>query len=96
MAMVFGAFELNVSMLFLGNGVFSLMKNQQTGAIDFQNFSKQFQALEQYYDISHIFVDGQSLKQRELSQENLLIPVAVIKNDEITRLLHNQDVIITN
>ena len=96
MAMVFGAFELNVSMLFLGDGLFSLMKNQQTQGIGFQNFSRQYRALEQYYGIRHIFVDRDSLEKRELSRKNLLIPVAVINRNEIKRLFHEQDVIINN
>ena len=96
MAMVFGAFELNVSMLFLGNGVFSLMKNQQPDTIGFYNFSRQYRALEQYYDIRDIYVDRASLEESELSQESLLIPVTVINYDEIQALLRKQDVILTN
>lgn len=96
MAMVFGAFELKVSMLFLGNGVFCLMKNQQTQAIGLQNFSRQYRALDQYYDIRDIFVDRESLEKRELSLDDLLIPVTVIHHDEIKRLLHEQDVLINN
>ena len=96
MAMVFGAFELNVSMLFLGNGVFSLVKNQQSGTIGFHNFSRQYRALEQYYDIRDNYVDLASLEKSGLSEEDLLIPVAVINFDEIQALLREQDVIIAN
>ncbi len=96
MAMVFGAFELKVSMLYLGNGVFNLVKNQQTQAIGFYNFSKQYLALEQYYDIENIFVDRDSMNERALYTEDLLIPVAVIDFSQIQTLLHEQDVIINN
>lgn len=96
MAMVFGAFELNVSLLFLGNGVYSIMKNQQAQAIGYQNFSKQYLALEQYYDISSIYVDRESLEIREVHPENLLIPAILLDHGQINELLHEQDFIIGN
>ena len=96
MAMVFGAFELNVSMLFINDGVFSIVKNQQPEAIGFVNFSKQYSALGKYYDIKQIYVDQHSLKQRALVQDNLLIPVTVLDQGALTRLMHEQDFIINN
>ena len=96
MAMVFGAFELNVSMLFLDNGVFSLMKNQQTQSIGFQNFAKQYQALEQFYDVRQIYIDQHSLEKRELTLEQFLIPVKVLDHNAIKKLMRDQDFIINN
>ena len=96
MAMVFGAFELNVSMLFLDNGVYSLMKNQETKAIGFQNFAKQYQALEQYYDIREIYVDKYSLEKRMLKPDQLMIPVRLLDRSALKNLMHGQDFIINN
>ena len=96
MAMVFGAFEVNVSMLFMGNGIFSLMKNQHTQEIGLQNFSKQYRSLEQYYEISNIYVDQHSLEIRALSPDNLLIPVVTLDHIEINTLMHEQDFIINS
>lgn len=94
--MVYGAFELDVSMLFMGDGVYTLLKNQNPGAIGMQNFPKQYQSLEKYYDISGIYVDRLSLEQRALEPSNLLVSATMIGRDAIKALLKNQDAIINN
>jgi tRNA 2-thiouridine synthesizing protein C len=96
MAMVFGAFELNVSMLFMKDGVFALLKNQDSRAIGMQNFSRQYHSLAQYYDIREIYVDRFSMEQRALTPDDLLISVRLINRDEMKALLQNQDAIINN
>ena len=95
MAMVFGAFEQHVSMLFMDEGVFSLLAGQQTDVIGFEDFSKIYRSLDKYYDIKDVYVDQQSLSARNVNPENLLIPVRVIDQTQIDVLLRNQDFILS-
>ncbi len=95
MAMVFGAFEQQVSMLFIDDGVFSLMADQRTHTIGFEDFSKMYLSLEKYYEIKDIFVEEQSMISRNLSPERLLIPVQVIDHGQIDALMREQDFILS-
>ncbi len=95
MAMVFGAFEQQVSMLFMDEGVFSLIADQQTGAIGFEDFSKTYRSLDKYYDIKEVYIDQQSLTARNLDVEKLIIPVQLVDQAQIDVLMRNQDFILS-
>ena len=95
MAMVFGAFEQHVSMLFLDDGVFSLIAGQQSDEIGFEDFSKIYLSLEKYYDIKAVFVEQESLLSRNLSAERLLIPAQVIDYEKVDSLMREQDFILS-
>ena len=57
------AFEQDVSMAFIDDGVFQLKKDQNTDGIDTKNFSKTFSALEMY-DVEKLYVEKESLDER--------------------------------
>ena len=95
MAMVFGAFEQTVSLLFLDDGIYSLINDQQTGQIGFEDFSKSYKSLQKYYDIDNIYVDQSSLALREIEVDTLIIPVTLMNTTQISSLIHTQDVILT-
>ncbi len=95
MAMVFAAFEQQVSMLFMDDGVFSLLNEQQPQVIGFEDFSKMYGALDKYYDIKDIFVDEESLSVRNLSVERLSVPVRLVNQQQIDTLMRNQDFILS-
>ena len=64
------AFEQNVKLVFIDDGVYQLTKNQATDGIGMKNFSKTYSALGDY-DISKIYIDEQSLKDRGLTIDDL-------------------------
>ena len=57
------AFEQDVSLAFVDDGVFQLMQNQDTAGIGAKNFSPTFKALGDY-DVSKIYVEQESLEAR--------------------------------
>ncbi len=65
------AFEQDVALAFIDDGVYQLMQNQDTGGIGVKNFAPTFKALGDY-DVSKIYVERESLELRGLSQEDLL------------------------
>jgi tRNA 2-thiouridine synthesizing protein C len=65
------AFDQDVSLAFIGDGVFQLVKDQKTDGIDMKNFSPTYKALGDY-DIKKIYVEKESLEERGLSKDDLL------------------------
>jgi len=65
------AFEQDVRLLFMDDGVFQLVKGQDSSDSEIKNFSPTYNALGDY-DINKIYVDKQSLEERGLSLDDLL------------------------
>jgi len=64
------AFEQDVSLAFLDDGVFQLTKGQDTGGIGVKNFSPTFRALGDY-EVTKLYVEKESLAERGLSEGDL-------------------------
>ena len=88
------AFEQDVSMVFLDDGVYQIKKDQDTGAIGTKNFSKTFRALEMY-DVEKLYVEKESMAARALTESDLNVPVEVKTSAEIGQLMEEQDVVLS-
>ncbi|MFT5219501.1 MAG: tRNA 2-thiouridine synthesizing protein C [Planctomycetota bacterium] len=75
------AFEQDVSLAFIDDGVFQLMKNQDTSGIGTKNFSPTYRALGDY-DVSKIYVEQESLTLRGLTKEDLMPLVYEDEDDD--------------
>lgn len=64
------AFDQDVSLAFLDDGVFQLTKGQNTEEIGVKNFSPTFRALGDY-DVTKLYVEKESLEERGLSEDDL-------------------------
>jgi len=64
------AFDQDVSLAFLDDGVFQLTKSQNTETIGVKNFSPTFRALGDY-DVTKLYVEQESLAERGLSENDL-------------------------
>ena len=92
--LISAAFDQDVSMAFVDDGVYELVKGQHTEAIDMKNFSPAYRALEGY-DIEKLYVDEESLTARGLTTESLLVPVEVLNAAQLAELMDQQDVVIS-
>lgn len=92
--LISAAFDQDVSMVFMDDGVYELVKGQHTKNIDVKNFSPTYRALEGY-DIEKLYVEKASLEQRGLSEENLIVPVEVLDTAQMSELMRSQDVVIS-
>ena len=88
------AFEQDVCMVFIDDGVFQLKKDQDTDGIGMKNFSKTYRALEMY-DVEKLYVDKQSLEERGLTEDDLLVDVEIKTTDELTALMEEQEVVMS-
>ena len=64
------AFDQDVSLAFLDDGVFQLTKGQNTKEIGVKNFSPTFRALGDY-EVTKLFVEKESLEERGLTVDDL-------------------------
>ncbi|NOX09747.1 MAG: sulfurtransferase complex subunit TusC [Gammaproteobacteria bacterium] len=64
------AFDQDVSLAFVDDGVYQLTKGQATDAIGMKNFSKTYTALGDY-EVSKIYIDKDSLEERGLTLDDL-------------------------
>jgi tRNA 2-thiouridine synthesizing protein C len=92
--LIAAAFEQDVSLVFLDDGVFQITKGQNTKGSDMKNFSPTYRALEGY-DIEKLYVAKESLEARGLSKDDLLVPVEVLSSAEIADLMDKQDVVLS-
>ncbi|MBT3697489.1 MAG: sulfurtransferase complex subunit TusC [Gammaproteobacteria bacterium] len=86
------AFEQDVSLAFIDDGVFQLKKDQDTSEINTKNFSKIFAALEMY-DVEKLYVERESLESRGLKEDDLSVDVKVIDSSEMKKLITDSEVI---
>lgn len=88
------AFEQDVSIVFLDDGVYQIRKDQDTSAIGTRNFTKTFRALEMY-DVEKLYVEKESMEARGMTVDDLNVPVEMKTSEEIGRLMEEQDVILS-
>jgi tRNA 2-thiouridine synthesizing protein C len=65
------AFDQDVSLAFMDDGVFQITRGQDTDGIGMKNFSKTYTALGDY-EVTKIYVEKESLEERGISLDNLL------------------------
>jgi tRNA 2-thiouridine synthesizing protein C len=92
--LITATFDQDVSLVFMDDGVYELLKGQETKAIGIKNHSKTYRALDGY-DVEKLYVDRASLEQRGLTEKDLLVPVEVLGTEEMGQLMSEQDVILS-
>ena len=106
--LIAAAFEQDVSLAFVDDGVYQLMQNQDTSQIGLKNFSPTYRALGDY-EVNKIYVERESLERRGLSQQDL-IPLTwedededwaekdsihLVSSEELADIIEQQDVILS-
>lgn len=92
--LIAAAFDQDVTVVFMDDGVYQLAKGQQTKGIEMKNFSPTFRALDDY-DIQKLYVDEKSMENRGLSTDDLIVPVEVKTSAEISALMEQQDIVLS-
>jgi tRNA 2-thiouridine synthesizing protein C len=92
--LISAAFDQDVSLAFIDDGVYQLVKGQQTKGINVKNFSPTYRALEGY-DIEKLYVAKESMEERGLTEADLLVDVKVVSTTEMADIMESQDVILS-
>ena len=92
--LITATFDQDVSLVFIDDGIYELVKGQQTKGIGVKNFSPSYRALEGY-DVEKLYVDSASLAQRGLTEADILVPVELLDAQQMGQLMAEQDVILS-
>ena len=92
--LITAAFDQDVSLVFIDDGVWQLKKGQQTKGIETKNFSPTYRALEGY-DVEKLYVERESLAARGLTEDDLIVDVNVLSASELGTLMDEQDVVLS-
>lgn len=103
-AMIAGAFDQQVALALIDDGVFLLKRGQDTAALQLKRFTATYRALGDF-GIDRIYVERESLEARGLDSGQLLeVPaesdgtglnlVEVVDSSELAGLIQQQDVIL--
>ncbi len=93
MVLIAAAFDQDVSVVFLDDGVYQIKKEQDTKGIGIKNFTPAFRALDDY-DVEKLYVEKESLVARGLTAEDLLVPVEVVSTERLREIMSEQDVVL--
>jgi tRNA 2-thiouridine synthesizing protein C len=92
--LITATFDQDVSLAFLDDGVYELVKGQDTKGIGIKNHSKTYRALDGY-DVEKLYVERESLQARGLSEADLLVDVEVLSTAQVAELMAAQDVVLS-
>jgi len=92
--MISAAFDQDVSLAFLDDGIFQIVKGQETTFIGMKNFSQTYRALEDFGD-TKLYVERESMEARGISESDFIVPAEVISVGEMAELMTSQDIILS-
>ena len=92
--LIAAAFDQDVSIVFLDDGVFQIRKSQDTKAINIKNFSPTYRALDDY-DVEKLYVEKESMEARGLTPDDFVVPVEVVDSAALREIMDQQDIVIS-
>ncbi|MFT7388354.1 MAG: tRNA 2-thiouridine synthesizing protein C [Candidatus Endobugula sp.] len=84
------AYEQDLSVVFIDDGVFQLTRDHHTESIEQKNISRVLVALP-IYDITQLFVCASSLRARGINHVDLQEGIASLDHDALQQLCKQQD-----
>lgn len=102
------AFDQDVSLAFVDDGVYQITKGQNTDGIGMKNFSATYKALGDY-DITKLYVEKESLEARGLTVDDLMDlvyededddwaekpSIRLVSAEELRPVMDDQDVVLS-
>ncbi len=106
--LIAAAFEQEVSVVFMDDGVYQIAAGQDTRQVGMKNFSPTYNALGDY-DINKLYVELESLEARGLTADDLMPityededddyaekpSIRIVSRSELRDLMNEQDVILS-
>lgn len=89
-ALAAAVFEQTVNYIFIDDGVYQLLKNQNATSIQSKTLTNALGTLD-LYGINNVFVDEVSLASRNLKASDLALDMKLVDRDAIASLLSTSD-----
>ncbi|SDK37680.1 tRNA 2-thiouridine synthesizing protein C [Ferrimonas sediminum] len=94
LALLSASYDIPTQCFFVGDGVYQLLTGQEPGQIESRDYIATFKALPMY-DIEQIWVCQESLQQRGLVADDLMMPVNVLTRQQLTQQLNGTEQVLT-
>lgn len=94
LALIFGTYEQQVSVIFLGDGIYQLLDNQDPELIDSKDYLSTMKAFP-LYDIDHIVACADDMEARGVINLPLSMNIELLSQAEIAQQLKTFDHVIT-
>lgn len=83
------AVDHQLSVIFSDNAVYQLVKADDSAELMVKDFRRSFKLFE-LYDIENLYICAESLRQRQLQANALVLNVQPLECDELSQLLYTQ------
>jgi len=93
MVLISAAFEQDVHLAFVDDGVYQIRKGQDTKGVEMKSFLPTYRALEGY-DVEKLYVEKESMEERGLTAGDLVVPVEIIDRAAMRSLIDSMDVVL--
>ncbi|GAB6049292.1 sulfurtransferase complex subunit TusC [Hydrogenophilus islandicus] len=92
--LITAAFEQEVGVAFLDDGVYQIVKGTQPKGIEMKNHIPAYRVLPDY-DIDKFYVERESMEARGLTPDDFVVDVTVLSAAEMGELMEAQDVVLS-
>ena len=92
-ALATAVFEQSVNYLFLDDGVYQLLANQNADGIQQKTLGNALETLE-LYGIERVLVSEDALTTRGISPDELLLPATLVNDSDIKSLFADSDYVV--
>jgi tRNA 2-thiouridine synthesizing protein C len=79
-------FEMDISVVFVDDGVYALLKGQDPDKLEMKPLGEAFPMLTEF-DVHEFYVHDESLRERGLTPDDLLMDVKVVDGAQIAQIL---------
>lgn len=79
-------FEMEISVVFVDDGVYALVSGQDPGKLDMKPLGDAFPMLSEF-GVTDFYVHGESLQERGLTADDLVLEVTVVDGTRIAQIL---------
>lgn len=90
-ALAASIYDQDIAILFMDDGVFQLIKNQDSQAIEQKSLAAMLTSLS-LYGIDKVYIHKEALEQRQLTRDDIALDnVELLSNQDVGHLLNQQD-----
>jgi tRNA 2-thiouridine synthesizing protein C len=88
-----GVFEMDVHVAFADDGVYALVKGQNPESLEMKPLGPGFAMLPEF-EVDQFFVHAGSLRERGLTEEDLVVDVEVLDDEDFAELIESSQTVL--
>ena len=88
-----GVFEMDISVVFVDDGVYALVKGQNPAGLDMKPLGDGFPMLEDF-GVSKFYVHGRSLEERGLTPDDLVMDVEIVDDAGVSAVMASSGLVL--